>query len=338
MNKGFTLIELLAVIIIISLIGLLSIVSIGKIVGNSKEDLYQSQIILIEKAARSWGAENIDKLPDAGECIYLTLGSLKAYGLLSDNIIDPRDNSKLDDNMKIKISTTANTYGNLVIDYETNVTDVTNCRFMYGEYTLINGEAFSNKIKNLINGSATNLDTKIKAVVFLSAGQIPTGFSRENFTSQSNVDISENGDGSVLGYAINDVIYVYSDGILKAHSNSNKMFYGLTGLVSIDFKGLDTQNVSSMTSMFESCTSLKSIDLSSFDTSNTVNVNKMFKGCTSLRNLNLVGFSINKIVTGNSTDMFSECSNINITLNSNIVDFITTKLEDEDIEVNLTIK
>ena len=103
MNKGFTLIELLAVIIIISLIGLLSIIGVASILNKSKNDLYQEQIKMIEKAARDWGTENIDKLPDKDECIYLTLGNLKTYGLLGENVLDLRSNEKISDSTIIKI-------------------------------------------------------------------------------------------------------------------------------------------------------------------------------------------------------------------------------------------
>ena len=103
MKKGFTLIELLAVIIVLALIGLVTIVGVSSIISKSKDDLYETQMKSIENAAKAWGNENIDKLPVAGECIYLTLDNLKTYGLLDTNIVDPKTDEKIDDSMKIKI-------------------------------------------------------------------------------------------------------------------------------------------------------------------------------------------------------------------------------------------
>ena len=84
-KKGFTLVELLAVIVILALIGLLTSTSITKLVKDSKNDLNENQILAIKSAAQIWGADNINKLPDSGECIYLTLKILKDNGLL-DNV------------------------------------------------------------------------------------------------------------------------------------------------------------------------------------------------------------------------------------------------------------
>ena len=62
-KNGFTLVELLAVIVILSLLALLTSTAVTKLVKDSKEDLYQTQIELIKASAEAWGADNIYKLP-----------------------------------------------------------------------------------------------------------------------------------------------------------------------------------------------------------------------------------------------------------------------------------
>jgi len=130
-NKGFTLIELLAVIIILSLLAVLANTSVTKIVKDSKTDLYDIQIENIKLAAESWGSENLYKLPTSGECKILTVGNLKNYGLLDSKLKDPRNNSDIDDNLKIKISSNLSDYGTDIINYEVNSNNIDDCEYIY---------------------------------------------------------------------------------------------------------------------------------------------------------------------------------------------------------------
>lgn len=126
-RKGFTLVELLAVIVVLALLVLIVSTSVTRIIKNSREDMYESQLVSIEKSAKIWGAENIDILPENGECKYITLGYLKQTGLLDSKVIDSRNNSSFNDDLKIKITSRINEYGNSVVNYEVGATDVTGC-------------------------------------------------------------------------------------------------------------------------------------------------------------------------------------------------------------------
>ena len=130
-NKGFTLIELLAVIIILSLLAVLANTSVTKVVKDSKTDLYNIQLENIKLAAESWGSENLYKLPNSGECKILTVGNLKNYGLLDSELKDPRNNSDIDDNLKIKISSKISDYGTNIVNYEVNSNNIDECEYIY---------------------------------------------------------------------------------------------------------------------------------------------------------------------------------------------------------------
>ena len=132
-KKGFTLLELLGVIIILSLLALLTSTAITKIVKDSKQDLSDMQIALIKSSAELWGADNIDKLPDAGVCVYITLNNLQNEGFLDNTIIDPKNNSKIKGSLKIKISTRRSTNGNQIVDYEVNPSNIDICYPVYYE-------------------------------------------------------------------------------------------------------------------------------------------------------------------------------------------------------------
>ncbi len=130
-KKGFTLIELLAVIIILSLLAFLASTSVTKVVKDSKSDLYSTQISLIKTAAEAWGADNLDKLPELGECKYISLSNLKGYGLLDSSIINPKTNEEFSDDLKIKITSQTTGYGNADLTYEVAPTSITGCTEVY---------------------------------------------------------------------------------------------------------------------------------------------------------------------------------------------------------------
>ena len=127
-NKGFTLVELLAVIVILALLALLTTTSVTKLVKDAKADLSDTQIKLIKKSAQMWGAENINELPSEGNCSYLTLYDLKQYGLLDEDILDPKNNQNISNDIKIKISTDSNK----MTTYEVNPSNINNCEAVYG--------------------------------------------------------------------------------------------------------------------------------------------------------------------------------------------------------------
>ena len=140
-RRGFTLIELLAVIIILSLLALLTSTAITNIVRDSKQELSDTQISLIETAARLWGADNLDKLPDAGECGYLTVEDLKEFGLIDSNLIDPKTNENISDNLYIKITSTLSSYGVPVISYEVDPESVEGCKHSAQICSLVEGSS-----------------------------------------------------------------------------------------------------------------------------------------------------------------------------------------------------
>ena len=127
MKKGFTLVELLAVITILALLALLTATAITKIVKDSKGDLYNTQIVLIKSAAQMWGSDNMDKLPSAGNCSYITLEDLKNEGYMDSNVINPKNKEQMSNNLQIKISTTTTTAGRLKTEYEVDPEDVDGC-------------------------------------------------------------------------------------------------------------------------------------------------------------------------------------------------------------------
>ena len=70
------------------------------------------------------------------------------------------------------------------------------------------------------------------------------------------------------------------------------MFFGCSGLTTLDGSGFDTGNVIDMRGMFDDCDGLILLDVSGFDTKNVIDLSGMFCGCTGLRTLDLSSFSL----------------------------------------------
>ena len=87
------------------------------------------------------------------------------------------------------------------------------------------------------------------------------------------------------------------------------MFFGCSGLTSLDVSNFDTSKVTSMHYMFDSCKSLISLDLSGWNTSNVTDMALMFDFCGSLAELNLSGWVISDGTSMNG--MFNACTSLN---------------------------
>lgn len=92
MRKGFTLTELLTVIVILGLIILVAYPSVLKVLNDSKERAYESQIKLVEKAAKEWGVENVTSLPDKCDgTLNIELSDLINDGYINGTVINGKE-------------------------------------------------------------------------------------------------------------------------------------------------------------------------------------------------------------------------------------------------------
>lgn len=93
MKKGFTLVELLGVIVILAIISMIAVPLIDRSINKSDEDLYNTQINQIVKAAKNYYAEpeNIDGLPQNDEdSVTVTLEALQKGGYLPTEVDNPK--------------------------------------------------------------------------------------------------------------------------------------------------------------------------------------------------------------------------------------------------------
>ena len=91
-------------------------------------------------------------------------------------------------------------------------------------------------------------------------------------------------------------------------TNMRYMFYGCSGLTSLDVSNFKTDNVTDMYGMFWGCSNLTSLDVSGFKTDNVTNMSYMFTGCSGLTSLDVSGFKTGNVT--NMSNMFSGCSGL----------------------------
>lgn len=138
----------------------------------------------------------------------------------------------------------------------------------------------------------------------------------ENLTWKlyKNGELVVEGTGEFTGYNSGPAWLDHSDKIESATvkvtgaCSARSMFGGCKNLKTVDLKGFDTTNVSTMEGMFAGCSALETLDLSSFDTHNTGIMSDMFYNCSSLTTLNLSHFDTAQ--TDFFGGMFAHCTSL----------------------------
>ncbi len=87
------------------------------------------------------------------------------------------------------------------------------------------------------------------------------------------------------------------------------MFYGCSGLTSLDLSGFKTDKVTDMSYMFSGCSGLTTLDLSGFKTDKVTSMSYMFSRCSGLTTIYAGdGWSTKKVTSG--SNMFDKCTSL----------------------------
>ena len=179
--------------------------------------------------------------------------------------------------------------------------------------TLVTGTINETNIFNVSGGWSANSTfaettitrPEIETISFVNDNIVPDGVLGS---------FSVSSDGSVmLWYTAGETeglynVFIGSDNGIVSLKNGNRIFDYMSNLKSIDFKTIDTSNVTDMASMFMYDSQITKLDLSSFDTSNVTDMNSMFSSCKKLQEVDLSSFNTSNVT--NMSGMFSECRNL----------------------------
>lgn len=116
-NKGFTLVELLSVLVLLAMISLITIPVVDKILKENREELYQTNIKMLEDGAKSWAGANIFALPEEGDFVDLTICDLEKSGFIEIDVRNPKTGELFYKDSYVRI--TNDSYG-FNYDYDEN--------------------------------------------------------------------------------------------------------------------------------------------------------------------------------------------------------------------------
>lgn len=186
-KQGFTLIELLGVIILIGIIGLIAIPSITTLIKNSKERLYDSQVLIIESKAKDWSIENVDKLSET-RCTCLSLEELISSGYIEQSeIVDPRNsNNKMNGCISIG-------YNSIYSKYEYNYVEKS-CEQCYINSAITFNKNFGGTGEEYFNG-----------IISVTDGYIVSGYTDSADGDLKGINNGTNA-GTVVKYDLNGKI------------------------------------------------------------------------------------------------------------------------------------
>lgn len=95
-KKGFTLIELLAVIVILGIVGAIAMAGIGNLAQNTKEEMLNKKITMIEEAATLYGEDIKGSImASSNRYKYNTYPckTIKVYTLVNENYLSKDNNN-----------------------------------------------------------------------------------------------------------------------------------------------------------------------------------------------------------------------------------------------------
>lgn len=164
------------------------------------------------------------------------------------------------------------------------------------ESTLLDGQEFSVKLKNFVNGTNDaeyNSSDSTVTYIGIYEDKLPEGYSPEQFFSLPYLEASNN--ARIKAYNDNGKIFIYSIDDILAPADSYSLFRGYTSLKELNILELDTSKVISAQSIFDGLQSLEYLDLSNFVTNNINHMQSMFSNCSSLINIDVSHFDTSRV-------------------------------------------
>ena len=151
--------EVLCVIIIIGVLSMIVVPVVLNSINNGRDNVYDSVINKILNASTDWAAENAKLLPDEGENIKITLGTLQSNDYISTDLRNPKSKRLFPADMIVNIeyvkasrNNKKEKYGKYDGDYlfVVDVDSGTKINEIKDEYTIIEIGATENEVDEII--------------------------------------------------------------------------------------------------------------------------------------------------------------------------------------------
>jgi len=183
MKRGFTLIDLIAVIVILAIIALITTASVMGLFNKTKSSLYETQVEIVESAAKKWAIANNGFLPTDGSEYALQLSKLVTDGYLDDgDIVDPRTEKEMNGYVNI-------IYDNSINQYKIEFINLSNAG-LTKEYVLNN--------VSLVTEGAGLYDDKNKTGRYYFRGKNPNNYIKFNNEIWRIISIESNGTLKII--------------------------------------------------------------------------------------------------------------------------------------------
>ena len=157
---------------------------------------------------------------------------------------------------------------------------------------------------------------EVEAAENIASGVVDDAYGQITWVinSEGHLTVTGTGDVSTGRTERRTPWYEYRNEIVTAEidvtgmTDASYLFYGCSGLQSINMVGFDTSDITDMKFMFHGCKKLETLDLSGFDTSDVTDMQYMFYGCETLETLDLSGFDSSKVTS--MSWMFDRCKSL----------------------------
>lgn len=177
------------------------------------------------------------------------------------------------------------------------------------KYTIASGIDFNGRVKSALNisNNSASIDKTLRG--FKSSTSLPSN-------DVKLIDISEDGDGSVLAYIQNNILYYIAEEEVLLNEDCSYMFDKFVNLQSANFSDFNFSKLRKTKFMFGNCKFLKDIDFDNDTPITLTEMEGMFYDCESLVDLNI--FMIDTHVVKDMSNVFYNCYNIkNINIDAN---------------------
>ena len=238
-RNAFTLVELLCVILIVSVLVVITIPIVTNNLKSNGDSIYNNMVNKILSASKDWASINVDSLPEEGEEIKITLGSLQSDGLISTDLKNPKTDTLFPADMTITIKYVKSSRDNEKIKYaiydgnylfRVNVDTGTEIKDIKDEYTIIELASTIEEVDEIVFKDKEGNSISLKEV------------SIQIVSNDMNVDSI---DTSKVG--IYYVYYTYKDSgdtFVRVFNVGEEDFYNAlsnktTGLYVVSYSGSD---------------------------------------------------------------------------------------------------